>query len=85
MAEGGVRTSSFYPAPCEASGQYHVRHVVQSSAFHFIHFALDGRHPLQLLLGVAVAGDPFLVFDGLLEEQRREIGLWGGIRPEGSF
>lgn len=49
---------------------YHSRHVVQGAALLLVQLALDGRHPLQLLLSVTVAGDALLSFHSLLEKQK---------------
>lgn len=46
---------------------HHFRHVIQGASLLLIELALNGRHPLQLLLRVAVARDSLLSFHSLLE------------------
>lgn len=50
---------------------YHFRHVIQCAALLLVQLALDGRHPLQLLLSVTVAGDALLCFHSLLEKHKQ--------------
>lgn len=54
---------------------YHLGHISQGTALSLIQLAFDGRHLLQLLLSVTVAGDALLCFHRLLLK-KQDGNIW---------